>query len=282
MVLSVGILAAIDSIVKHAANAGMHPIQIVFFRCLFGLIILLPIFFRSGLSEFKTSKIGLNLIRGVIHSFSMILWFTAITLIPLADATALSFTIPIYASIGAILFLGEPSQRLRWAAIVLGFIGMAIIIRPGLSEINMGSLFVIGSAVLAAISKLILKSLAETDKPTSIVFFMTLTITVVSFIPSLFLWKTPPIDVWLLLILLGVGGTLAHTIQTYAYSLGEITALEPFSFCRLIWAAAFGFFIFSELPTVWTWLGTCIILVGAILLARFEKAKENIVSITIQ
>ena len=275
MVVSVGILAAVDSIVKFAANEGMHPIQIVFFRSLFGLIFLMPMFFSTGVEQLRNIRIGFNILRGVIHSISMILWFTALTMIPLANATSLSFTIPIYASIGAILFMGEPTQKLRWIAIGFGFIGMLVIIRPGISIINEGSLIVVASAIFAAVSKLMLKSLAKTEKPTTIVFFMTLIITIVSFVPSLFLWKTPPSEIWFLMILLGFGGSVAHVIQTYAYSMGEITALEPFSYFRLVWAATFGFFLFGEMPTTWTWIGASIILMGALLLTRYESKKNS-------
>ena len=174
MIISVGVLSAIDTIVKHAANEGMHPLQIVFFRNLFGLIVLIPLFLKNGFGQLRTKRSGFHLVRGIVHSGSMISWFVALTLIPLAEATALSFVIPIYASIGAIVFMNEPSESRRWWAIFLGFMGMLIILRPGFSAINLGSILVIGSAIAVAASKLMVKSLAQTDTPITIVFFLSL------------------------------------------------------------------------------------------------------------
>jgi len=280
MIISVGALAALDSVVKFAANEGLHPIQIVFFRNLFGLVVLLPIFFQVGFRELKTKRLGFHFLRASIHSISMISWFIAITLIPLADATALSFAIPIYTSIGAILFMGEPSLLQRWVAVTLGFIGMLIILRPGISEISLGSILVVGSAIAIAISKLMVKSLVRTDTPANIVFFLSLWITIISFFPALFFWKWPPYELWLWLVLLGVAGSFGHIIQTYAYKIGEVTAVEPASYFRLLWAAAFGFILFSEVPDLWIWVGTVIIVTGAIQLTRYESRKKKVLEVT--
>ena len=147
MIISVGVASGLDSVVKLVANQGMHPIQIVFFRNLFGLVVILPIFLKFGFNQLRTKRLKFHVVRGGIQSTAMVSWFTAITLIPLAEATALSFLMPIYASVGAILIMGEPSRQSRWIAIAIGFIGMLVILRPGLVEISLGSIFVIGSGV---------------------------------------------------------------------------------------------------------------------------------------
>ena len=275
MIISVGVLSAIDTIVKHVANEGMHPVQIVFFRNLFGLIVLFPIFLKSGFTQLRTQRYGFHLARGIVHSGSMISWFVALTLIPLAEATALSFIIPIYASVGAILFMGERSENKRWWAISLGFIGMLVILRPGFLDINFGSILVVGSAIAVAASKLMVKSLARTDTPITIVFYLSLTLTIITLVPAIFFWTWPTMENWLWLILLGTGGSLAHVLQAHAYKVGEITAVEPVSYIRLLWAALFGFILFNELPSTWTWIGTAIIVSGAILLTHSESAKIN-------
>ena len=279
MITSVGTLAALDSAVKLVANEGMHPFQIVFFRILFGVIALLPLLLRVGFNRLKTKRPGVHIVRGIVHSSSMLAWFYAITIVPLADATALSFIVPVYASIGAIVFMGEPSDKIRWLAVVLGLAGMLVILRPGFAEVNFGAWLVVCSAIAVAISKLIAKSLARTDSPETIVFYMSLTILVVSFIPALSVWTWPAIDVWFWLMALGVGGSFAHVVQTHSYRVGDITAVEPASYFRLIWAALFGFVIFGETPEAWTWIGTVIIVTGAIILTRNEsrqgKKKRN-------
>ena len=123
------------------------------------------------------------------------------------------------------------------------------------------------------------KSLARTDSPETIVFYMSLTILVVSFIPALSVWTWPAMNVWFWLVALGVGGSFAHVVQTHSYRVGDVTAVEPASYFRLIWAALFGFVIFGEVPEVWTWIGTAIIVTGAFILTRNEsrqgKKKQN-------
>jgi len=275
MITSVGMLAGLDSIVKLVANEGMHPFQIVFFRILFGVVALLPVFMRVGFDQLKTSRPGFHVVRGVIHSSSMIAWFYAITVVPLADATALSFIIPVYASLGAILFLGEPADKIRWLAVVLGLAGMLVILRPGFAEVNFGAWLVVGSSIAIAISKLMAKSLARTDTPETIVFYMSLTITVVSFFPALTVWVWPPLEVWLWLMAMGIGGSFAHVVQTHAYRVGDVTAVEPMTYFRLIWAAAFAFVLFGEVPGVWTWVGTAVIVTGALLLTRHEARRKE-------
>ena len=273
MIMSVGILAALDSAVKLVANEGMHPFQIVFFRILFGVMALLPFFMRVGFNRLKTKRLRTHIIRGVFHSSSMFAWFYAITIIPLADATALSFVVPVYASIGAIVFMGEPTNKIRWLAVLLGFAGMMIILRPGFADVNFGAWLVVVSAIAVAISKLMAKSLARTDSPETIVFYMSLTILVVSFIPALSVWIWPSTNIWFWLVALGVCGSFAHVVQTHSYRVGDVTAVEPVSYFRLIWAALFGFVIFGEVPEVWTWIGTAVIVTGAIILTRNESIQ---------
>ena len=275
MVMSVGAASGLDSVVKLVANEGMHPIQIVFFRNLFGLAALLPLFLKTGFLQLRTQRLSFHILRGGIHSTAMISWFMAITLIPLAEATALSFLIPIYASVGAILFMGEPSRQPRWVAVAIGFFGMLVILRPGLTEISFGSILVVGSGISIAISKLMAKSLTRTDTPATIVFFMSLVVTFISFFPALVFWKWPPIELWGWLLLLGIGGSSAHIIQTHSYKIGEMTVVEPMSYFRLIWAAMFGFLLFGEVPGIWTWVGTVIIVTGALLLTRDETQKKG-------
>ena len=275
MIISVGVASGLDSVVKLVANQGMHPIQIVFFRNLFGLVVILPIFLKFGFNQLRTKRLKFHVVRGGIQSTAMVSWFTAITLIPLAEATALSFLMPIYASVGAILIMGEPSRQSRWIAIAIGFIGMLVILRPGLVEISLGSIFVIGSGVAIAISKLMAKSLTRTETPATIVFYMSLMVTFISFFPAVFFWQWPPLELWIWLLLLGAGGSFAHIIQTHSYRMGEMTVVEPMSYFRLIWASAFGFLLFGEVPEVWTWIGTVIIIIGALLLTREESQKKD-------
>ena len=275
MTLSVGMLAALDGIVKIVANLGLHPFEIAFFRNVFGLIALIPFFMRIGFNELKTKRLKFHLTRGCIHSASMITWFWALTVIPLADATALSFMVPVFASIGAIFIMREPSQMSRWISIVIGFIGMIVILRPGFADITLGTWLVVGGTIFVATSKLMTKSLSRTDSPSTIVAYMSLTLTVVSFALAVFVWTWPTLEMWLWFIALGGMGSIAHVIQAQAYKDGDVTLVEPATFLRLVWAALVGFLVFGEVPQIWSWIGGGIIMVGVLMLIRTEAKSSR-------
>lgn len=274
MVISVAMLACLDGIVKIVNNLGMHPFEIAFLRNLFGVVALIPFFMQVGFIKLKTSRLKTHIGRGIIHATSMIIWFWAITIIPLADATALSFMMPVFASIGAIVFMKEPSKLMRWISIAIGFLGMLIILRPGFSEIGMGTWLVLIGAIFVAVSKLLTKTLSRTESSTTIVAYMSISVTIVSFFPAIFVWTWPTIEMWLWLIGMGFLGSLAHIIQAQSYKEGDVTLIEPAGFIRLIWAALIGFIIFDEQPIIWSWVGGVVIMVGIIMLIKNDN-KPN-------
>ena len=276
MAVSVGMLAALDGMVKIVNNLDMHPFEIAFFRNFFGIIAMIPFFMRIGFKELRTQRLKLHIGRGCIHSASMITWFWALTVIPLADATALSFMIPVFASIGAIFIMREPSQASRWISIVIGFIGMIVILRPGFADISFGTWLVLGGTVLVAITKLMTKSLARTESPATIVAYMSLILTLVSFCFALSVWTWPTLEMWLWFIAMGAMGSVAHVLQAHSYKEGDVTLVEPVGFLRLVWAALIGFTIFGEVPQIWSWLGGGIIMVGVLMLIRTEAKPKRI------
>jgi drug/metabolite transporter (DMT)-like permease len=279
MSLSVGILAALDSIVKIVNNLGMHPFEIVFFRNVFGLMAVVPFFMRIGFRELRTKRLKFHVGRGCIHAASMITWFWALTVIPLADATALSFMVPVFASIGAVFIMREKSIPMRWISIAIGFIGMIVILRPGFAEISLGTWLVLGGTIFVATSKLMTKSLTRTESPSTIVAYMSLTLTFISFFPAAFVWTWPTAEMWLWFVALGSMGSVAHVIQAQSLKDGDVTLVEPAGFMRLVWAAAIGFIIFGEVPQIWSWLGAGVIMVGVLMLIRAEaRTAKSVVN----
>ena len=268
-VLAVGLLASIDMLVKFTHAEGVPAMEIVFFRNFFGFLFLAPLLIRAG-TTLRSSRQAYMIARGLIHGLAMLGWFTAVTLIPLAEATALSFAVPVFATMGAIIFLRERSRLMRWIPIITGIIGVTVILRPGIEAISLGALLVIGSAVTTAISKLMTKSLARTETATTIVIHLNLTLAIATLLPALLVWSTPSLKALALMAAMGVVGTTAHVCWTHAYRIGEVTAVEPANFFRLIWAAGYGFFLFAEVPAVATWIGAAIILLGTVALIRAE------------
>ncbi len=251
-------------------SAGLHPFEIAFFRNVFGFCVLIPWLARIGLAAFATRKLPLHLVRGVLNGGSMLMWFLGLSLIPLAEATALSLASPLIATAGAILFLGEPVRGHRWLGLGLGVAGMLTILRPGFEEIGLGAAAVLLSAVLVTASKLIAKTLTRTESPTAIVAWLTLLMIPVTAIPAAFVWQTP--TGLQLLMLLGIGalGSCGHLCLVHAYRLADVGLVEPLVFFRLVWAALLGFLIFAEIPDAWVWIGGLLIVAATTWLARRE------------
>jgi drug/metabolite transporter (DMT)-like permease len=152
---------------------------------------------------------------------------------------------------------------------------MLLILRPGFREIYLGTLVVFCGAIFTAISKLMTKSLTRSESPTTIVAYMSLTLTFISFIPAIFVWAWPTLEIWFWLVSAGMIGSLAHVIQVQSFKEGDVTLVEPAGFLRLIWAAAVGYIIFEEIPEIWSWIGAIVIMVGVVLLLRSEAKDER-------
>ncbi len=190
IVIGSAFLASMHAAVRFV-SAGVHPFEIAFFRNVFGFLVFTPMLMRSGLMLFHTRRFGAHLGRGVINSCSMLAWFTALSLIPLADATALGLTGPLFVTLGAMFFLGETVRARRWIALGVGAVGTIVIIRPGFEEISLGTLLVLFTAVSVSGSKLIAKSLVRTDSTVTIVAYLTLIMIPITLVAALFVWRWP-------------------------------------------------------------------------------------------
>ncbi|MEE2996121.1 MAG: DMT family transporter, partial [Pseudomonadota bacterium] len=222
----------------------------------------------------RTSRLPLHLLRGLFNGASLLLWFTALSMVPLGDATALSLMGPLFVAMGAMFILGENVQGPRWIALAIGFAGALVIIRPGFQEINFGMILVIVSMFFVTCSKLIAKSLSRTDQPSTIVSYLSLTMMVPSGVALFFVWQTPTLTELLFMIAIGFAGSCGHMLLTTAYKIADISAVEPVVFARLVWAAIVGWFMFAEFPGLWIWLGGALIVAGSTWLARYESRKR--------
>ena len=241
------------------SSSQLHPLEVVFFRNFLALFFLTPWIFHQRATVFKSNRKKLYTLRAVFNVVGMAAGFTALTLIPLAEATALSFTAPLFATLGAALILGEIVRKRRIIAIFLGFVGMFIILRPGIEAISPGALLAIGNAVTIAITVLIVKKLTTTEKPITIVAYMALLQTPMALIPALFYWEWPNMITWAWLFCLAGAGTIGHLMYTKAIQLAEVSQLQPIEFVRLPVIALFGFIVFQEQPSIWVWIGGAVI-----------------------
>ncbi len=272
------LVATIGFVVMHTfikvLAESHHPFEIAFFRNFFGLLALSPFLIRAGSAAFKTNKFHLHAIRGVLQSGAMLMFFTGLTISPLAKISAVSFTAPLFATVGAVLFLGEKLRFRRIIALILGFIGAMIIIRPGVIAIDLGAILVITSSAIWACAMLIIKVLSRTDSSVTITAYMGIFLTPVTLVAAVFHWQWPSIEEYALFFVMGAVGTMAHVAMAQAFKWVDATVLLPVDFTRLIWASLFGYYVFAERPELWTWVGGTIIFVSTTYIA-IREAKLN-------
>ncbi len=172
-------------------------------------------------------------------------------------------------------FLHEVVRFRRWFAILFGFIGTLIILRPGLQIITPEALYILIGAIFVAGGFMLVKILSKTESPTTMVLFMALFLTPLSLIPALFVWVWPSTEAWIWLIMVGTTATCGHLLFNRAFAVSDVTAVLPFDYCRLIFAASIGLFMFNEMPDMWTWIGGSIIFSSTIYIANRESKKAG-------
>ena len=257
------------------ASENLHILEVVFFRNLLAFIVMLPLLTSTGLAAIKMNNTKLFFMRGFFGAIGMLAGFTCLTLIPLAQATAISFSKPIFITIGATIFLGEIIKARRIAAIIIGIIGMLIIVQPGVNSLSFGIMLAIIAALAHSINALIVKKLTLTDSPQAIVMWMVIILIPITFVPAVTVWQWPSFETWLYLWGIAIVGTLAHFSWTKSYTMAEITSLESIEFIKLPIMALFGWMIFSEIPGTWTWIGGSIIFMSTIYISRREAKAAN-------
>jgi len=272
-----GVFFTFLGVMIRMANKEVHLLEIVFFRYFISLLIMAPWMMRRGLSGLQGKNYPLLLARSFSSYLGAMLWFASIIFLPLAEATALGYTTPLFATLGAVLFLGEVVRKRRWWALFAGMLGTLIILRPGFEVITLPALYAIGGAVFIAISALLVKVLNRTDTPDTIVLYMGMFSAPLSLVAALFVWITPSLETLLWLIGIGLFSTIAHLAYTRAFAIADASAVLPYDYIRLLMVAAVGYGFYDEIPDIWTWAGACVIIGSAFYIARRETiaARQN-------
>jgi len=258
MLAATAVMVCMHTAVRHLGQQ-LPVAEVVFFRNLFGLLVVAPLVLREGVGRLRTRRPGLHLLRSCVGIAAMWLWFYALSVVPVAEATALSFSSVIFGSIAAAVFFGERMRLRRWSAVTIGFLGALVILRPGFHEVSLGLLAVLASSVFWALALILVKQLSRHDSVVCIVALNQFLLTVFSLLPALLVWQTPTPAQLALLLGVGVCATTGHILMTTAFKWGEASAVFPVDFARLIWATAAGFVFFGEVPDAWTWTGGAII-----------------------
>ncbi|HPU50546.1 MAG TPA: DMT family transporter [Burkholderiaceae bacterium] len=253
----------------------LHPMVAFFLRYVMGLVVMVPMLMRDGLAAYRPNNARGQVWRGAVHASALSLFFLALPHIPLADATAINFTTPIFVLIGAALLLGEKVSGARWIAALIGFSGVLIVLAPHLSGMGAGwwSLVMLASSPFFAGSFLINKHLTRFDSPSVIVFWQNVSVMLFALPLALVYWKNPSLIQWATFLLCGLLGTVAHLCMTRAFSMGDISAMQPVRFIDLIWASLLGLAIFGTSPSATALLGGVVIVASTIWIARRESGR---------
>ena len=261
--------ALMASGVKYLSN-DLNPFTICFFRCLIGLIIVLPFIIKNKFKAIKSKNIKLQFYRSFINVISMITWFSAIGIMHLEKATALGFTTPLFTTILAVIILREVIKAHRITALFIGFLGVLIIIRPGYLPIESGTLLMLIASFSFSIVLIMVKKLSDIDSSLTIIFYHLLFMTPLTFIIAIFFWEGINFSQFFIFVLMGSAGLISHWCLAQAFKLSDTTFIMPFQFTKLIWASFIGYVIFAESPDKWTWFGGIVIFASVIYITYRE------------
>ena len=272
MVLS-GIFATTMHCLIRFATEDNHPFEVAFFRTIFVLLIFLPVVIKNGMVSLKSNNVKLQSYRAVVGSIAMLCMFYGLSITELAKATALMFTVPIFATILAIIFLKEIVGIRRWLAMCVGFIGALIVLRPDI-ELGFGPLLILCASLMWSSSMLMAKKLTQTDTTVSITFWQAAGLIPATSILAIQVWVWPTFEQLIMFLFIAIAGTLVHWFLNEALKRADITALLPLDYLRLIWSVSLGFIFFNEIPHVGLWLGSALIL-GASTYIGIRQAKKK-------
>lgn len=253
----------------------IHPFQIAFFRVLTNLLLMVPFVIRTGPDILKSTNHKTYILRGLFGFLFLMSYFPGAALVPVSDSQALIFTSPLFATAMAVLFLGERVRGRRLTALVVGFCGALIILRPGFDAVNMGALLVVIGAFANAASNVMVRHTTRTDHPDTAVFYLMVYVLPLISIPAYFVWTTPTFLQLLIMVGVGFFATLNQRFLSRAFAAAEATAVLPFDFARLPFAALVGWLVFSEIPDVWVWIGGALIFLSSVYIAHRESVARR-------
>ena len=246
-----------------------------FFRFFLGLIIILPYIIKKKDLVLKTNHLKQHFLRAILGLPAMLLYFSALVLLPIEKLTAISFVVPLIVTILAVFFLGEKIYIYRTLALMLGFSGMLAIIRPGFVDISIGVYMVLFSALLWSINIIITKKISKDDSAITILAYQSIFMSLLSFFIVIFFWEMPSLKTFIYLVLAAMCGTVLHLTLNHAFKLVDVSMTQPYSFLNLVFASIIGYFVFDEIPDFYTWIGALIIFTGVLIISYREMKLDK-------
>lgn len=253
--------------------------QTIFVRGVLSMLVLALIAWQTGqLHLLKTNNWRSHALRSLSGTVSMFCLFAAVTMIPLADVTAITFTAPMFLTVLAMVFLGERIHRFRWTALGLGLLGVLIMLGPHLSfaaGASLGVLIALGAALFSAIAMVFLRSMSGGEHALTITFYFSLTFMVCAALTSLQGWRVPTSTQWLLIVLAGLFGVFGQLVMTYSYRYAQASTLAPLDYSNLIMAVILGYLFFDEIPAATVWIGAPLVVAGGLIILWREYSLKK-------
>ena len=250
-------------------------VEITFFRNIFAFLpCLVLVFAGPGIASLRTGRLGLHMLRGLGGLASMLLAFTSYSLLPIADAVAISFASPIFLTALSVPLLGEKVGIHRWSAVVIGFLGILVMAKPSGIGQNLGFFTALGGTVVGALVLVSVRRLGRTEAPLTIIFYQAMVGTAGSTLLLPFGWKTPTLGGFALFTAMGLVGVAGHFCQTQGFRHAAVAVVGPFNYAGLIWATLFGYLIWHQLPGPGTVLGGLIVIASGIYILYRETRRQ--------
>ncbi len=241
-----------------------------FLRFFFGFLIIIPYILKTKFKVFSTKNLKIHILRSALNLPAMLLGFAALAILPLEKMTAIHFIVPIIVTILAVIFLKEKIYLYRSIALVMGFLGMLIILRPGIIDISIGIYMALISSLIWSVVIILTKKVSKDDSAITILSHQYFYMSLFSFPLVIYFWDQPSLKTIIFILCAAMSGTILHIALNHAYKLVDVTMTQPYSFLGLVVSSIIGYFVFSDKPDFYTWLGASVIFCGVLLISYRE------------
>ena len=241
-----------------------------FLRFFFGFLIITPYILKTKFEVFTTKNLKIHILRSALNLPAMLLGFAALAMLPLEKMTAIHFIVPIIVTILAVIFLKEKIYLYRSIALVMGFLGMLIILRPGIIDISIGIYMALISSLIWSVVIILTKKVSKDDSAITILSHQYVYMSLFSFPLVIYFWDQPSLKTIIFILCAAMSGTILHIALNHAYKLVDVTMTQPYSFLGLVVSSIIGYFVFSDKPDFYTWLGASVIFCGVLLISYRE------------
>ena len=275
LTISASFFAVLMEALIKAAQYDSNVYTIGFFRFFFGFLIILPYLVTKKFNTYKTKNLKFYIIRGAFNIPVMILGFGALVYVPLEQFKAMHFLSPIIVVLLSFIIFREQIYRFRIFALIIGFLGMLIIVRPGYVDFNIGTIMILVSLTFWSFIIILSKFVSKDDSPITMVTYQYTLMTIFALPLAIYFWQMPSLISILLVFIAAASGTILHLCLGLAYKYADLSVTQPIWFTGLIFGSGFGYFVFNEIPDFWTWIGGIVVFSSVLVITYFEKNKEE-------